>query len=160
MLFFLRKNLREGGIWPSSYLGEWQSGTAIPVSSQVKLILSTQIQNSPPPPALARWLSSFSFWICLSRESTTNKCRMNSRCWGSRGLRRANDEARFSGSFLSLQLPRLSPILISLSWSDLKLSRELSLQSMVSTTFDGYRINGPTIIRRVPNRLKRGLNPG
>ena len=101
------------------------------LSSQVRLLLSTQIQNSPLPPALARWMSSFSFWIRLSRESTTNKCRMNSRRRGSRGLRRASDEARFSGSFLSLQLPWPFPILISLSWSDLKLSREFSLQSMV-----------------------------
>ena len=113
----------------------------IVLSSQVKLILSTQIQNSPPPnPALARWMSSFSFWIRLSRESTTNKCRMNSRCRGSRGLRRASDEARFSGSILSLQLPRPSPILISLSWLDVKLTREFSLQSMVSTIFDGCSI--------------------
>ena len=31
---FWGENLREGGIWPSSYLGEWQSGTAIPVSNR------------------------------------------------------------------------------------------------------------------------------
>ena len=31
---------------------------------------------------------------------------------------------------------------------------------MVSTIFDGIRINGSDDIRRVPSRLKRGLYPG
>ena len=53
--------------------------------SQVKLIFSTQIQT-PPTPALAR-MDSFSFCICLSRKSTTNKCRMNFRRRSNRGLR-------------------------------------------------------------------------
>ena len=65
-------------IWLSTLCGypsPWAPG-----SSQVsKLILSTQTQKSPPTPALARRMSSFSFCICLSRKSTTNKCRLNSR---------------------------------------------------------------------------------
>ena len=32
---------------------------------------------------------------------------------------------------------------------------ELSLQSMVQTIFDGYQINGPTIIRRIRNAVAR-----
>ena len=72
--------------------------------------------KNPPTPALAR-MNSFSFCICLSRESTTNKCRMNSRRRSSRGLRRANDisQARFSESPTS----RHSLIPESFSWSNL-----------------------------------------
>ena len=63
-----------------------------------KSSLSTQIQKNPTDLALAR-TSSLSFCICVcvliqiqiqtaDRESSTNKCRMNSRRRSSRGLRR------------------------------------------------------------------------
>ena len=39
-------------------------------------------------------LSSFLFCICLSKEPTTNKCRLDPRRWGSRGLRRTGGFSR------------------------------------------------------------------
>ena len=57
------------------------------IPSQVNT-LHTNTNPNPNPlphtPALAR-MNSFSFCICLSREPTTNKCRMNSRRRSSRG---------------------------------------------------------------------------
>ena len=41
-----------------------------------------------------RRISSFSFCICLSKESTTNKCCLDSRRRGSRGLRHADGLSR------------------------------------------------------------------
>jgi hypothetical protein len=51
-----------------------------------------------------RRISSFSFCICLAKEPTTNKCRLDSRRRGSCGLRRAVLFSGFSPAFLMLFL--------------------------------------------------------
>ena len=82
---FLRGNLREGGIWPSSYLGEWESGTAIPVSNRPfgpKLWKAEERASKPflyQPTAPPNWYQIFRKIIWASaRSSSLSNWRV---CW-------------------------------------------------------------------------------